>query len=304
MKEKQSEEDLLRTSISLLFSRYLEYESGRDLETIGRYFEYLARKLETKGNAIHIPRDIASNFESVCLLLKDRICFYPKPLQTQIETILEHSKLAQIFTILAMLSPQELRRQLLLETLILPLTWIPFLHIGRLDGRNITKSILFDARRDLIRLSQILRYAATIQLLDYDDGEDDLKGHYDPNLVDRTKLLALIGILKMQVSKVSDVQIREKLSSRIEQLELEIKKTRPRWGRVIAGFFILFGFAADLRSISPDAYDAVYKTLNVIIDTLHVEGSVEHRRKPVPLPPSNESPLILSLPPRREDEDG
>jgi len=162
------------------------------------------------------------------------------------------------------------------------------------DGDGLpTRRALFGVKIALSRLAQIVRYASGIEVLDYDLGADELKDHYDPELIDKARVIALINILRVQLGDVQDEGIRDRLLDRVARLEREVQRTRPRWGRIIAGFFIILGFVADLKTISPRTYDALHRTVEAIVETLQTEGSVEHHRRRPELPAGEERPLAI-----------
>jgi hypothetical protein len=210
------------------------------------------------------------------------------------------------FAILGSLSDQDLgrlNRHSFARTVFSALA--NFLRILKRDHRAVTSSDLFDAKIGLTRLAQIVRYASTIELLDYDMGIDELSDHYDPALLEKPKLLALVNVLKLQVGGLVDESIRRRLTERIDKLEEEIRRPRPRWGRIISGFFIIFSFVADLKTVSPSLYDSVYKTAESIIMVLHRDAAVEQQRKwpLLPAQPDRTPAAMLPEPPQiREDE--
>jgi hypothetical protein len=70
---------------------------------------------------------------------------------------------------------------------------------------------------------------------------------------------------------------------------------------VIAGFFILFSFVADVKAISPGTYDAVFSTVKEIIQVLHQEGSVQHHRGYQLFLPEPDMSATLPTRPREEE---
>jgi hypothetical protein len=233
---KSSEESLL-LSVGLLFSGYFTREPAEDLRTISRYFELLAQRIDYRRKKVTIPNELLGYFESVCLLLSDRLRSYPEPVQKQVEEILREERLARTFAILAALpddginTPRPSLAQEIAEGLSAAGASIlaAFAKTSSDRDRREIKSIdLFDARIALNRLSQIVRYASTIQLMDHDVGFEEFSDHYDPRLIEKPKLLALVNLLKTQVGELEDENVRSRLIERIDTLEDEIRKPRPR----------------------------------------------------------------------------
>ena len=100
----------------------------------------------------------------------------------------------------------------------------------------------------LIRLSQVLEFAASIEVADYDETFGDFKDNFDPNIIDKTKLLTLINYLHVQANSISDEAVKAQLTKKIADLETEIRKPMVRWGFVITGFFILLVFSLISRA--------------------------------------------------------
>ena len=90
---------------------------------------------------------------------------------------------------------------------------------------------------------------------------------------------------------------------RVDRIEEELRRPKPRWGRIIAAVFIVFGFLADLKTLKPTVYDSVYRTAHAIVQMLHVEGSVEHQQRKPLLPMGDETPPAVLPPKLRSKED-
>jgi len=243
---------------------------------------------------LRLDPDFLRHFEAVSLLLRDHLRLYPPTILKQVETILDKN-VERVFAILSTFSRREVRRMLRPSLLESFAKGFPFVTIR--EG-GLSRANLFEARIALNRLAQIVRYAASVQLVDYDIDIDELADHYDPKLLDKPKLLALINLLKVQIGQVPDSTIRDRLMDRIDRLEDEIRKPRPRWGRVIAGFFVLYSFVADVRTISPGAYDVVYNTISAIVATLHQDGGVQHRQRLPLLPEGSDAGQSAIIPKR------
>lgn len=203
-KKELSPEELLKIKIDLLFSDYIEHEPSEDLRTISEYFELLAECINVEAGDCTIAPDFLRHFEAVSLLLRDRLRLYPPTIPKQVEVILDKN-VERVFAILSTFSRREVRRMLRLSFIEAFTRGFSF-GTSRGDER-LTRTNLFDAKIALNRLSQILRYASSIQLLDYDIDVEQLSDHYDPRLLDKPKLLALINLLKVQVGSVADASV-------------------------------------------------------------------------------------------------
>ena len=157
----------------------------------------------------------------------------------------------------------------------------------------------------------------SIELLDYDDALSDLKDHYDPNLIQKSRILTLVNLLKVHAEGIPDKETGGRILARLDRLEEELKKKSPRWGVILAGFLALVGFLADLKGLHPNIYGDCYKLGAQIVNALYHEGGVfanksktlllaapvdnGHRKQPRPedLPPE-----VAVLPEQEEDQEG
>jgi hypothetical protein len=301
------EEQLLY--VDLLFSHYSEQDSAQDLRTVSGYFEHLSNRINFHPPHVDASNALLTRFESVCLLLRDRLRIYPETIRAQVEQILKDSGLERMFAVMAALEIEDWRRAQLQNAFRRAMGILPSLLRPSPDPDVISlpkKQAMFEAKIALSRIAQILRYASSIELVDYDSTTEDLKDHYDPSLVDKAKILALLNILRVQANGVPDTAVRGRLLENVDRIEEELRRSKPRWGRIIAAAFVLFGFLADLKTLSPTVYADLHRTANAIVEVLHVEGSVEHqKRKPLlPMGDDNPAALLPSAPklPNKEDE--
>lgn len=309
------DEKYLKISVSLLFSDYVDRDPADNLRTIERYYRYLADKIDPKRLRINADQELLEAFESVSLLLRERLLLFPDTIRNQVSQIFEDEKLLQTFSILSNIPQDELKRirfeSPFLDIMSLFSSWI---RKDSILSRNygLTPRVLFSIKIGLKRISQVVKYASTINFLDYDTTFHEFKDHYDPNLISKNKVNTLINILKIQIENIPDRGIAERLEQKLEKLEEELKKPKPKWGAIIAGFFILFGFLADLKTINPSIYDRPYEIVNQIITTIHNDGLVQRNQALLQFTekqngktgemPKQLDPPKEAIPPRKEDE--
>ena len=275
--------------------------------TVAEYCEYVASRIEPEKNSADISDELLTAFEAISLLLLDLIGEFPSAVQKQVEAILRDEKLPQrIAEVAAVPSSRRTARQ---PRGVMKLLYVPLyiLTLGEaLDGAAGRRADLFALRTALNRLAQILRYASSLDVIQADIQVDDhLRPYYDPTLIDKTKLAALLVILRRQVEGLPDTRVRANLLATVSGMEVELRHRKPKWGTIIAAAFVLFSAVADLKSLSPTTYDAVYRTVHAVITLLHEEASVaQHGRKPL-LPMDGHDVAILPAPglERKEDND-
>ena len=274
--------DILKLGIKQLFSSSLGRNLNEQVSHVSKYYAYLADALDYQRLNIAADPELVQQFESVFLWLQDRLVVYPDSIRRQVSKIVEENSLCDLFAILSVLSPREIhniQRNRLVTRFVL--SALPFFsRLPQIDGfKQLTTTNVLKAKMALIRLSQVLEFAASVEVLDYDESFVDFKDNFDPNIVDKNKLLTLVSYLHVQVNSISDEAVRSRFVKKLADLEAEIHKPKVRWGVVITGFFILLGFAADLKTMDPTIYGKPLRTINSILSVLHEDGLVNTKRK-------------------------
>jgi hypothetical protein len=275
--EQSSEEKSMELSVYCLFIKGTDRDPSEDLSTIANYFDYLADKIDHSRISINASPKLLRSFESIYLLLQDRLLLYPEAFRNQVIQIIEKEELAKTLAILAHIDIKQARRNNLFYRFseMLPFLFRPI--SIPLTDIEVTPKWLLNAKVSLSRLAQILQYVSTLGFIDYDTTISDYKSNYDLDLIDRNKIVALINLLKVQVRDIDDENVTRLILKKVENIEQEIKRPKPRWGHIITAFFILFGFVADLKTLNPQIYDKPYNTISTIVSMLHHEGSVSYQ---------------------------
>lgn len=300
--DSKEEYKWLKTRLDLIFSKYIDHEPSYDIETIKDYLDFINNNIHYNTGKIDVDQSLIGQFESICLILQDRLLLYPDPIRSKVLEIIKDEELTQFFGLLSTLTESE-RLKLKSSSTFHLIDKLLFRFFGFdrhskiLFFGKLGKEHLLGIKVSLNRISQILKYASTIALLDYDTGQSEFKEHYDPDLVDKPKVIALINILRIQTKNIPDQDIKDRINERVDQLEKEIQKIKPRWGLIIAGFFILFGFIADMKTIYPNIYNELHKTVNNIVIILHEEGQTHKEKKSIFLPDEQH---VATIPPRIE----
>src|ERR1035437_4233583 len=95
-------------------------------------------------------------------------------------------------------------------------------------GFSLSLENLFKAKLALSRLAQIVKYASTIEVVDNDAGFYDLKDHYDPDLIQKAKVVALVNLVRIQVDTLPDKDVARRIIDRIDRIEKEVRKPKPK----------------------------------------------------------------------------
>jgi len=286
-----SETEYLKLSVDLLFRQYSEKNPAEELSTIEKYLQYLADHIDHRRLSVDADLELLQAFEAVTLLLKERLRLYPDSVLNQVTEVLEKESILRTLSVLANMSEIELR-QIRYFSLINTIMEM----IGGLIKRfrfkpmdyGINPSKLFGVKIGLRRIAQIIKYASTIDYVEYDGDFDELRDHYNFDLINKTKVIALINTLKVQIQETADQTLKERIEKKIDRIEEELRKPKPKWGRVITSLFVLLGFLADVKSIAPSIYSAPYNTVQHILSVIHEDGVVQKSKTELLLPEKTE----------------
>jgi hypothetical protein len=240
----------------------------------------------------------------------------------QVDAIVTDSDLGGILATVANLPEEELRIARLIQRYgIFGRMSVSILGLSMKlpeDGFGLSRENLFKVKLALSRLSQIIKYASTIEVVDHDAGFYDLKDHYNPDLIQKAKIVAMVNLVRIQVDTLLDKEVSNRIIDRIDRIEKEIRKPKPRWGMILASALALLGFLADLKTMYPDVYTDSYQMVSQIVSVLYQDGSVlatktktllltdavsvaNHPEQPKPpINSPNDNPVALA--PQKRDE--
>ena len=324
MSEPGTNVDQLRTKIRYIFESYLEHDIASELKIVSEYFSYLGEAIDYRRIRIEADSELLNRFESITLWLHEVLKQYPEAIRNQIQNVLLQSKISEIVAVAANIPKSAMNRAWLGQSpafglfIALNRLFLGTLELSPERMSLLQSSSLFEAKVALKRLSQTLDYAASLKRVEYEASFEDFKANYDPDLINKTRVLALMHVLRVQASEIIDEKNRTSILSRLDELEAEVKKSKTKWGPIILHFFVLFGFLADLKTLQPDLYKDAHKTVETIIVELHQGGRVQSNKVLLEGPnegaskssekfPEEPSRAILpSLPemaPKSEDED-
>jgi hypothetical protein len=304
--EYRKEEKNVRQSIEWLFSTYIESDPQRDLEAISRYLKFLGDGIEYRRMRVEFEPDLLESFEAVEMLIYDRLKFYPESLSIQIKAILQEDKVAQTLGLLANLSERDRIYTRYAGGFMHALSRFGGMFYGRsftlIQDFGISQEGMLKTKVALKRASQLLKYAATLNVLGSYSEFRDFREHFNPDLVNRNKVVALINLLKVDLRQLPESDFKKSILSQLDDIDREAQKKSPRWGPIIAGLFILVGVLADAKTLNPHVYDRSLDILNSILHIIQEEGMVSRSRESqnLPFPGSDESSRPpASLPPPR-----
>ncbi len=273
--------EYLKIQIQNLFSRYFDRDPTENLRYVSEYFGYLADAIDYERFSINADKELVDSFESIYLWLQDELLYYPESIRNQVIEIVKNKELCEIFAIISNLSKEDLvkiwKRKKFKHNpiLLLLLMFNRSFVLPPGDKEYITSTKLFDAKMGLRRLSQIVKFTSSQKLFDYDENFKDFKSNYDPNLINKNKIVTLINLLRVEAANIPDEENKKKLFEKLDNLESEVKRPKVRWAIVITGFFVIFGFLSDLKTLNPTMYERSLKIAESIISVLHQDGLVQ-----------------------------
>ncbi|WP_428304801.1 hypothetical protein [Lacipirellula sp.] len=308
----------IRVKIEDLFSKYHTTDLPRDIGAVADYFSHVADAIDYDRLEIRSNRVLLGYFDTVMLWLRDSLLAYPDSIGEQVFSLAQEKQLPEVIGLFANLSERHLsyirRRAIYGRLPALLYMFSRFAIVPGNDSEYVTSPKLLDAKMGLKRLSQILRYAASMEVVEYDETFQAFRQHYDPNLVNKSKVLSLIHLLRVQVEATPDEAHQKLILSKLESIEAELKKSKVRWSAVFTGLIVILGFLADLKSVAPNVYDKSVQTVEAILHVLKTDGMVQNSRgdllldhkdssdrKPTDGIPDNNA--ILTEPVRPKDDD-
>jgi len=276
----------LKLHIDDLFKKHLERDINENMISISQYYQYFAENLDS-DKLLELDQELIKSFESVYLWLRDKLVLYPSTIKSQIENIVKDNKLLELFGILSFLSEEELqrtRKRLRYQEFPFFISFFIniFYRLPKIENVNdklLTTENVLNSKIALNRLAQVVKFASSFEVTDYDESYSSFKEHYNPNLIDKSKVIALINIIKVQSNELSDTENKQKILDKLEKIEAEVNKKKVRWSSVFVGLFMLLGFLADLKTVSPIMYDKVYDTTSKVINVMLEDGQVQKQQK-------------------------
>ena len=311
-------EETQRLHVGFLFSKYVSRDLAEGLSDIANFFSFLSERIVPNRLVVEVPHDLLERFEPVYLLLLDKLNLYPPTIRAQVEEIARQSNVCDLMAIAGVFQSRGRNR------MRLPGFWRSLLHSISIDvgvkvtlndntTLRVTSDTLFRLQVALRRLAVIVRYATSIEFVDYDETFHKFKRNYDPDLMDRSKLLALVNILRMEINAHPTSDEKSLLLTKLEHIEQELKRQKVRWGVVITSFFIIFGFLADLKTLNPRVYEKPCQIVQQILSVLHTDGLVSNKppqllavrqeEHPPPLDDDVSQEAPFALPPKRREDD-
>ena len=264
----------LKWHIKRLFSDSEYWTLSDKISHVSEYYAYLADSFDHKRVSVSADPELIQRFESVFLWLRDRLVVYPDSFRQQVLQIEEKRSLCDLFSTLSVLPSEDLDSLRPKSLSASVFNVIAFWRSPQPDVlAPLTEFKVFETKKALIRLSRILELVAA-EDIDYDRSFQGFKDHFDPDLIEKSKILTLVNYLNVQAKEIPDEMVRALLTEKLADLKEKIRNPRVRWSSVILGVFALCGFLANLKTLEPTIYDEPLKTAQRIISVIHEESLV------------------------------
>jgi len=290
-----------------------ETDLPHELKTIADYYEFLALNLSRRNRLQNVPYEIVSLFESINLTTLDYLEYYPGNIKKQVEEIVEKNQLCEFFAEVSIVAAQSDGYQSLIYQQRSPFSLfaraLTFSSIE--DDSQLSNKRILKVKTALTRLAQIIKYSAAKETNYIKSEYNEFQEHFNFDLIDKEKVVALISLLKSELkSKDADDPRIQKLIDKVDSVEREIrKKSKINWSFVVTTIFVVYGFLADFKTLSPNQYDRAHKIAEQIMQVLHYEPQVDKSNNINPFdnsknqdyPPKQLGTLPSEL--RKEDED-
>lgn len=208
-----------------MMGTYKRFENAEmHLPEISEYYRYLSENLTFPLLGSDLPIDFITSFESVWYILQ----YYLKSIDANalksIEEILIKSNALEIFSILAVLLPNNELRRYRRKSIFSSISYsIPSLGLNVELGSDSSKSII-DSEVVLKIKASIFRITSIINNVSVNDYSDDLtvdesiKTRFNPELIDKDKLIALLSLLKSNISSLPETKDTKVLLSKMNSL--------------------------------------------------------------------------------------
>ncbi|WP_444891820.1 hypothetical protein ACJJIE_11880 [Microbulbifer sp. TRSA001] len=260
-----------------------DYHSNKEyMLSVSQYYRYMSESIASDDILIDCDKDLLVNFEAIYLWLQEQLAYVPSHLKDQVEEIFKTAKLCELFAILSSLSDKEIwsinrRRRLNSSVGIFTSLFSRRSHSDLEESQLVSGSHLVEAKVALTRLCQVTKFASSKVENDFysDDGFESYSNRYNPEMINKIKVVALVNLLKSQLSEVDQNDDVRLLLEKLDEVEKELGKRRPHWGLIFSTLFVIFGFTADLKTLDPTIYSKAHKTIEAILFNLHEEGQVE-----------------------------
>ncbi|NOY43354.1 MAG: hypothetical protein GXP26_16155 [Planctomycetes bacterium] len=278
-----SVEDIAFKDLDRVFSNWGELKDR--LRNAASYLRFIGSRLDPHTRDLRIPDELANRFESLSLWIRKIMPELPPEVREQAIALLDDTKTEQTIVTLHTLG-EDIRRRLRFRqssSFVVMFANVFGLFKTGLDesiAELVSEEQLQIIKVALGRLAGMLEYAA--EDLSQDEEIDDIfyRQHYDPQLVDRARVLVLLNSITLQLESLPDDEVKKHLLQNVERLKREASRSRPRWRSFLGNALIILAIIADIKTMHPDIGEEILRTIDVVIQTVVSECQVTPNRMP------------------------
>ena len=125
-KKEKDPQDIMKQRIDWLFSSYIQHDISDELKDIANFYSFIAERINPRTFTIEIRPDLIQSFESVYLLLLDKIRIYPDTIQNQIATITRENHICDIMAVAGSIDSKDLTRIKFADSFQAVVGFLPF----------------------------------------------------------------------------------------------------------------------------------------------------------------------------------
>jgi hypothetical protein len=279
MRNEEIESKIIQ-NIQMMLSYKRQENALLYLKEIAEYYGYLSENLDFPSLGSDLNFKLITSFESIWYILQYYLKDIDPLLLKTIEDIFQRSNIFNFFSLLAILIPNNglirYRRRKLFQSISFSIPSILTINNDNTENNTINSDTVLSIKAAIFRVASIVN---TISIDDYSEDiglDKNIKTRYNPELIDKEKILVLLELLKNNIISISETEDTKILITKIEIIENEIKKKQNiKWGKVFALIFVIFGFISNMKTIFPEQYDKAFYSLSRIITTITNEGQVD-----------------------------
>ena len=314
-----TDEEKILLGISTLSWQMYSGQPKYILEAISDYVEFIAEHISYEDLTIDVSDKVLRQFEAVSIQLDEVLVMYPAGIQKRVSDIMASSDALNTIVAILSLTKRDLARirsQHRLPHIILVVSrTFGDAFPSRLRNLNLTDERFLKLKSGLLRLAEVLRYAASLEYVDAEPLHAEYGSYFDPRKISTDRLFQQLQELRAEVQRLpASAELKDLLTRQTDELIRKVQSPRPRWGSIIATLFVLLSIVADAKSVFPETYDATDRVLKRVITTITTDAASS---KPTPqqtgfprLPERSDGSIAILPPPPRiteedeEDDDG
>lgn len=265
-------------------------------------FRFVSSRLDPRSRTLDVPDEVATRFESVCLWVRKILPQLAPEVQEQAKKLIEDTNAEHTILAIHTLGDEHRRRLRFKQSASIAAALANMFGMFKIGIDDSTAAMLREEQLQstkiaLGRLAAMLDYAAN-DLNEIEDLDDlYFRKHYDPQRVDRIRVITLLQTLKSQLEALPENDVRNRLIANVEELTREVQRPRPRWRSFLGKAIILLAVVADIKTMHPELGSDILRTIDVVIQVVVTGCQVTPNQ--LPADTRDEGPKHWAIEPKR-----